>query len=77
MGADKRIPLSQHFRPLMNQLAAAHPETKFLSIPAQMCIPNYPDTNVPTLLIYRNGEMMGQVVAGAGLKGMKTTARGE
>lgn len=71
------IPLSQHFRPLLNQVAAAHPETKFLAIPAQLCIPNYPDKNVPTLLIYRNGDMMGQVVAGAGLKGMKTTARGE
>jgi hypothetical protein len=71
------IPLSQHFRPLLNQIAAAHPETKFLAIPAQLCIPNYPDKNVPTLLIYRGGEMMGQVVAGAGLKGMKTTARGE
>ncbi|BEI85144.1 hypothetical protein CcaverHIS002_0505450 [Cutaneotrichosporon cavernicola] len=69
------IPLSQHFRPLLNQIAAAHPETKFLAIPAQLCIPNYPDKNVPTLLVYRNGEMMGQVVAGAGLKGMKTTAR--
>lgn len=42
-----------------------------------MCIPNYPDKNVPTLLIYRNGEMMGQIIAGAGLKGMKTTVRGE
>ncbi|BEJ15874.1 hypothetical protein CspHIS471_0504790 [Cutaneotrichosporon sp. HIS471] len=69
------IPLSQHLRPLLNQIAIAHPETKFLAIPAQLCIPNYPDKNVPTLLIYRNGEMMGQVVAGAGLKGMKTTAR--
>ncbi|GMK55802.1 hypothetical protein CspeluHIS016_0208580 [Cutaneotrichosporon spelunceum] len=69
------IPLSQHLRPLLNQVAAAHPETKFLAIPAQLCIPNYPDKNVPTLLIYRNGEMMGQVVAGAGLRGMQTTAR--
>ncbi|WVR05502.1 hypothetical protein IAU60_002520 [Kwoniella sp. DSM 27419] len=69
------VPLSQHLRPLLNQLAAAHPSTKFLSIPAGLCIPNYPDKNVPTLLIYRNGEIAGNVIAGMGLKGMKTTVR--
>lgn len=69
------VPLSQHLRPLLNQAAAGHPSTKFLSIPAGLCIPNYPDKNVPTLLIYRNGEMVGNVVAGMGLKGMKTTVR--
>ena len=42
-----------------------------------MCIPNYPDKNVPTLLIYRNGEMVGNLVAGAGMNGLKTTVRGE
>ncbi|KAK8869456.1 hypothetical protein IAR55_000020 [Kwoniella newhampshirensis] len=69
------VPLSQHLRPLLRQLAAVHPSTKFLSIPAGLCIPNYPDKNVPTLLIYRNGDMVGNVVAGMGLKGMKTTVR--
>ncbi|OCF32076.1 GTPase inhibitor [Kwoniella heveanensis BCC8398] len=69
------VPLSQHLRPLLNQLALAHPSTKFLSIPAGLCIPNYPDKNVPTLLIYRNGDIAGNVVAGMGLKGMKTTVR--
>ncbi|WWD16280.1 hypothetical protein CI109_100706 [Kwoniella shandongensis] len=69
------VPLSQHLRPLLQQLAAAHPSTKFLSIPAGLCIPNYPDKNVPTLLIYRNGDMVGNVVAGMGLKGLKTTVR--
>ncbi|WRT67492.1 uncharacterized protein IL334_004464 [Kwoniella shivajii] len=69
------VPLSQHLRPLLHQLAPAHPSTKFLSIPAGLCIPNYPDKNVPTLLIYRNGDMVGNVIAGMGLKGMKTTVR--
>ena len=71
-----RVPLSQHLQPLLIRLAAAHPSTKFLSIPAGLCIPNYPDKNVPTLLIYRNGEITGNVVAGQGLQGMKTTVRG-
>ncbi|KAK4689125.1 hypothetical protein P7C73_g986, partial [Tremellales sp. Uapishka_1] len=69
------VPLSQHLRPMLNQLAAAHPSTKFLSIPAGLCIPNYPDKNCPTLLIYRDGEISGNVIAGMGLKGMKTTVR--
>ncbi|WVQ81249.1 hypothetical protein IAT38_003371 [Cryptococcus sp. DSM 104549] len=69
------VPLSQHLWPLLKQAAAAHPSTKFLSIPAGLCIPNYPDKNVPTLLIYRNGEISGNVVAGMGLKGMKTTVK--
>lgn len=71
-----RVPLSQHLRPLLVRLAAAHPASKFLSIPAGLCIPNYPDKNVPTLLVYRNGEMLGQVVAGMGLNGMRTTVKG-
>jgi hypothetical protein len=71
------VPLSQHLRPLLVRVAAAHPATKFLSIPAQLCIPNYPDKNVPTLLVYRDGEMLGQVVAGMGLNGMRTTVKGE
>ncbi|KAK1925220.1 putative GTPase inhibitor [Papiliotrema laurentii] len=69
------VPLSQHLRPLLNRLAAVHPGTKFLSIPGGMCIPNYPDKNIPTLLIYRNGEIMGNVVAGQGLRGMQTTVK--
>lgn len=75
--AQGRIPLSQHLRPLLQRLAAAHAGTKFLSIPGGMCIPNYPDKNIPTLLIYRNGEITGNVVAGLGLNGMKTTVQGE
>jgi hypothetical protein len=75
--ADASVPLAQHLRPLLARVAAAHPSTKFLSIPAGLCIPNYPDKNVPTLLIYRNGEMVGNIVSGMGLNGMKTTAQGE
>ncbi|TYJ51941.1 hypothetical protein B9479_007455 [Cryptococcus floricola] len=69
------VPLSQHLHSLLHQLAAVHTSTKFLSIPAGLCIANYPDKNVPTLLIYRDGELVRNVVAGAGLKGMKTTVR--
>lgn len=73
---NNRVPLAQHLRPLLARVASVHTSTKFLSIPAGLCIPNYPDKNVPTLLIYRNGEPVGNVVAGMGLNGMKTTAQG-
>ncbi|ORY22584.1 thioredoxin-like protein [Naematelia encephala] len=69
------VPLAQHLRPLLSQLAAAHPATKFMAIRSDLCIPNYPDRNVPTLLVYRNGDMVGNIVAGAGLNGMKTTVQ--
>lgn len=70
-----RIPLSNHLRQILNLLSPLHPLTRFLSIQGDQCIPNYPDKNIPTLLMYRNGDCLGQVV---GLKGgLGTTAMGE
>ncbi|PKI83140.1 hypothetical protein MVES_002947 [Malassezia vespertilionis] len=60
----------------LETLAAKHPETKFVSIVGDQCIPNYPDKNLPTMLIYRNGELRRQVIGlrpEIGLDGMKTT----
>ncbi|SPO20288.1 related to phosducin homolog, likely to be involved in regulation of pheromone response [Ustilago trichophora] len=59
----------------LNTLAAKYPATKFVSIVGDQCIPNYPDRNLPTLLIYRNGELHRQIVGlrpEIGLDGMKT-----
>ncbi|EJU05693.1 thioredoxin-like protein [Dacryopinax primogenitus] len=47
----------------IQELARRYPHTKFVSIVGDKCIPNYPDRNVPTLLMYRKGEMTNQVVA--------------
>lgn len=44
-------------------LAARHPRTKFVSIVGDKCIPNYPDRLLPTLFIYRKGEIVNQQVA--------------
>ncbi|GHJ86878.1 hypothetical protein NliqN6_3280 [Naganishia liquefaciens] len=66
------IPASNHLRQILNLLSPLHPLTRFLSIQGDQCIPNYPDKNIPTLLMYRNGDCLGQVV---GLKGgLRTTA---
>lgn len=59
----------------LDTLAAKYPSTKFVSIVGDQCIPNYPDRNLPTLLIYRNGELHRQIVGlrpEIGLDGMKT-----
>ena len=44
-------------------LAERHPRTKFVSIVGDKCIPNYPDKNLPTLFVYRKGEIVNQQVA--------------
>jgi len=55
----------QHLR----TLARRHPRTKFVSIVGDKCIPNYPDKHLPSLFIYRKGEIIQQEVAwGAGIE---------
>ncbi|CAL5363872.1 unnamed protein product [Camellia sinensis] len=39
----------------LEQLATKYPATKFVKIISTDCIPNYPDCNLPTLLVYNNG----------------------
>lgn len=50
--------------------------TKFLKIVSTAAIPNYPDRHLPTVLIYRNGEMLGQLVGIANLGGRSMEADG-
>lgn len=67
--------MSQH----LNTIAKAYPSTKFVSIRGDMCISNYPDKNIPTLLIYRKGQLLKQVIGlggDVGLRGMKTSVLG-
>jgi len=44
-------------------LAQRHPDTKFVSIVGDKCIANLPDTRIPMFIIYRNGELLNQIVA--------------
>ena len=45
----------------MGQLATKFPETKFLKSISDLCIPNFPDENLPGLLIYRNAKCLKQI----------------
>ena len=50
--------------------------TKFLKSISTTCIPNYPDANLPTLFIYKDGNMEKQFVGPIELRGMKLTEEG-
>ncbi|KAH9262171.1 hypothetical protein BASA82_000774 [Batrachochytrium salamandrivorans] len=47
---------------ILDRLAAKHRATKFCKIVADLCIPNYPDSNLPTLLIYGEGDLRKQIL---------------
>ncbi len=46
----------------LNVLAQRNRSTKFLKIQADLCIPNYPDRNVPTLVVYGDGDLKANIV---------------
>lgn len=71
------VPESKKLMPIIQELAALYPSTKFVSIVSDHCIENYPDKNVPTMIIYRKGQMMGQVVGLGAMNGMNATLRGK
>lgn len=55
----------------LNQLAPKFRETKFLKSVSTNCIPNYPDHNLPTIFIYRDGQLCKQFVGPNAFGGMK------
>ncbi|KAM7509248.1 hypothetical protein LguiA_019701 [Lonicera macranthoides] len=46
----------------LEELATKYPSTKFVKIISVDCIPNYPDRNLPTLLVYNNGAVKANYV---------------
>jgi hypothetical protein len=69
-------PESTHLLTHLTALAPKFPRTKFISIIGSQAIENYPDRNLPTLIVYRAGEVMGQIVGGTGVLG-KGRERGQ
>ncbi|CAH9099400.1 unnamed protein product [Cuscuta europaea] len=41
----------------LEDLAKRYPATKFVKIISTECIPNYPDRNLPTILVYKNTDV--------------------
>ncbi|GAA5987960.1 hypothetical protein JCM11641_005964 [Rhodosporidiobolus odoratus] len=69
------VPESKKLMPLLQELASLYPSSKFVSIVSDHCIENYPDKNVPTMLVYRKGQMTGQIVGLGSMGGMNATLR--
>jgi len=67
------IPLCELINQHMVQLSQKFPATKFLRSISTTCIPNYPDKNLPTIFIYFEGNLKGQIVGPLMFGGMKLT----
>ena len=61
---------------LLPSLAAKFPEVKVMVIRAELCIPNYPERNTPTLLIYKDTEIVRQVVTLGEFGGVESRVEG-
>ncbi|XP_050465444.1 viral IAP-associated factor homolog [Cataglyphis hispanica] len=67
------IPLCALVNQYLASLARKFPTTKFLKSISTTCIPNWPDSNLPTIFIYHNGNMMKQIIGPLEFRGMKLT----
>ncbi|XP_055493141.1 phosducin-like protein 3 [Leucoraja erinacea] len=67
------IPLCALINRHLSELARKFPETKFIRAISTTCIANYPDRNLPTVFIYRNGDIKAQYVGPLLFGGMKLT----
>lgn len=57
-----RIPLCKLINQHLSALAQKFPDVKFLKSVSSVCIPNYPDKNLPTLFVYYEGDLKKQYV---------------
>ncbi|KAK3812269.1 MAG: putative viral IAP-associated factor [Benniella sp.] len=64
------LPICKLMSAHLATVAARNKATKFVKIIGDQCIPNYPDRNLPTLLIYGEGDMKAQLVGADQLGGM-------
>jgi len=58
--------IGDHFR----SLALKYPQTKFVKSISTVCIPNYPDKNLPTIFVYYNGELKHSLIGPFAFGGM-------
>ncbi|EPZ31212.1 hypothetical protein O9G_006073 [Rozella allomycis CSF55] len=50
------------FQTILTGMFPRFKATKFVKIESTSCIPNYPDRNVPTILLYREGDLRHQII---------------
>lgn len=67
------IPLCALLNQHLTTLARKFPATKFIKSISTTCIPNFPDKNLPTFFIYKDGDMKTQMVGAVTFGGMNCT----
>jgi len=55
----------------LNELAAKHPNTKFIRAVATKCVENFQDKDLPALLFYKNGELEHNIIPAREILGGK------
>ncbi|KAJ2159567.1 phosducin [Coemansia sp. RSA 552] len=66
------IPECKLLNRILAELAQQYRATKFVKIISVECIHNYPDANLPTLIVYGKGDAQGQLVRLDRFGGMRT-----
>ena len=61
--------LSAYTRALLDTLASKFVDVKIMEIDYEECIPGYPERNLPTLLVYRDDDLLTQCVGAAAFGG--------
>lgn len=69
-----RIPECSLLSQIISELAIKFPTTKFLKSIASLCIANFPDSSLPALFIYQNGNLKKQLIGSHTFGGTKMTA---
>ncbi|KXS12452.1 thioredoxin-like protein [Gonapodya prolifera JEL478] len=69
------VPESKLVSSLLVTIARRYRAVKFVKIVAAQAVPNFPDRNVPTLLIYQSGDLLTQLVTLRTLGGMSTSSK--
>ncbi|KAI8776819.1 phosducin protein 3 [Biomphalaria glabrata] len=64
------IPICKLVNNFLTNLARKFPQTKFLRSISSVCIPNYPDKNLPTVFVYFEGDLKKQWIGPFAFGGM-------
>lgn len=67
------IPLCSLINHHLSGLARKFPDVKFIKAISTTCIPNYPDRNLPTVFVYREGDIKAQFIGPLVFGGMNLT----
>ncbi|KAJ3189047.1 hypothetical protein HK101_008982 [Irineochytrium annulatum] len=70
------IPACRLISSHLDGIARKYRATKFVKLIGDQCIPNYPDKNCPTLLIYGEGDLRANLVGIESMGGINVTQRG-